>query len=533
MCNLQCDETRPACLICTSSRKLCGGYEIVIDKRSRSWRDYEAADVANSQNEVAPRSHARNLGPSFSVMRLPLTSARTYLTWNERWYLDYYRNCVAVRLANYYDSPFWNRFVLQICDQHPLVCHAAVAVGAYYHQLERVRCGEKVGQESLFALHHSTKAISYLRETLAQESSAPKGYAVGKPSNLHKELVLVTCAIFAFLAFLQGDTLTFRSHLISGYKLFKQWGIDKRSVSGLLLNRLFARIHIHWVFCSDPQLLEKMPEGAQCFLAEYSVIFEDPAVIRKPTPSVFTPIDQLDRVQQLIAYFNGVMLHGTHTDFEIEPAGSLSPGSTAILIKFQHWRTAITEILNESKYIAPENSDYLKLITFWAEMIGIKVAVAQSPDPNEMLFDDHLEQFVRASKMAQELTEPSSNIDKLSPRFYEISLVPVLLWAGAKCRNWLVRRTICNTLRHLAGDHYLVYAINAALSRLILLESDGVKRGDIIPKAARFDSINLKTNREESTVELRYRRPPTSTTIDVHDHWGSDLMHYEPGQEYN
>ncbi|CAG7926762.1 unnamed protein product [Penicillium olsonii] len=438
---------------------------------------------------------------------LSLTPFQSNLTWNERWYLDYYRSRAAVRLGNYYISPFWNGLVLQICDQHPVVCHAAIAFGAYYHHLEKSRHGEIADLESLPALYHSTKAITCLRESLARDSAA----LTGSTNYIQKELVIVTCALFANLAFLQGDLPAFRSHLTSGYNLLKQWEIEKRSLSGFLLTQLFVRMRGHSAFCSNPKLLQILPDDADYFHVEYSMLPRNAVPSSNVSETLFTPIDQLDRIWNLTSVLNGVVIHGTYSDFEVGPACSLNDHAIEI-------STNIQLVLRASHNQPPGNNDSLKLVALWAEVIGIKVAVAQIPGSDEIAYDDHLEQFQRAAKMALDLSDPGTNVERLSPMFHEVSVVPALLWIGLKCRNWLVRRDVLYILRNLAGDHFWVCATTTALSRLILLESNGVKRGEFIPKASRFDRVNVRIDRAASKVELRHctLRTPTKGNGDDH-----------------
>ncbi|CAG8006309.1 unnamed protein product [Penicillium salamii] len=526
----KCDEARPACLQCTSSGRQCEGYELFIDKRTRTWRDFEA----NDQNALALRSqHASNPGPFLAVTHLPFNPFRPNLTWNERWYLDFYRHRAAPLLSSDHASAFWNVLALQICDQHPVVCHAAIAMGAWYYQLERDPSGHKKGHERLLALYHSTKAISSLREILAQESSNPKGLTMGSPSHLYKELILATCVIFAMLAFLQGDLSTFRSHLVSGFKLFRQWGVAKNSLYGLFLKEISARIHCYCVFYGNTEILKVFPQEAAGFHVHIAMLPSHTALLPEAPISVLTPIKQLDQDEPVMALFGGLLLKGTFSDFEIGPANFIRCGAAVIFTRVQFsiasgqfWRDELIAILEQSESLAPQNCNHLNLIAIWADIIGIKVAVAETPDTDEMAFDDHLAQFQRVTKMAQEVAESSLNADQFAPMFYRNAIFPALLWAGVKCRDWLVRREICYILRNLAGDHYWVRAISAAFSRFVLVESDGVKWGETIPKAARFDSVRIKICREESRVELRYRTAHTLQLENAYDHWESDLIYY-------
>jgi hypothetical protein len=431
--------------------------------------------------------------------------------------LDFYRTCTAVRCSQYFQNSFWDGLVLQICEQHPAVRHAAIAIGAYHHQLERVQPSPAEKGENLLALHHSTQAITCLRESLARELLLRE-----KSSQTHKHVVLVTCVILTTLAMFQGNLAASRYHLVSGYKLFKEWDIDKdEGPAGMALRQLFAQIHVHWSICTYPELFAEDPE---LFHDEHWV---SPNTAVAP-PKIVTPpstgIDQMYRVEQFVVVVGGLILESSPSGFSIKPASSIGRGAAVALRKLRLWGSRLMASLVEANSLAPDDCDALKLIALWGGIIDIKSAVASSRDRNEMTYDRYLDRFQHITELAHILAGSGSNDVPLSIFVYRASVLPALLWSAAKCRNWQVRRDICSLLDQWTGKDYWVSATTLSLKRLVYVESHGVKQGNNIPESARVDCIDVKIRTEESKVELRYHRP--SHPKKDCDNWEDESMYY-------
>jgi hypothetical protein len=364
------------------------------------------------------------------------------------------------------------------------------------------------------ALHHSTKAIKCLRKSLAQEIVFQDS-----PGRIHKQVILVTCVILTILGLFQGDLSASRYHLVSGYRLFKEWDVWKDEGStGLALRQLFAQIHVQWSICTYPELFADNTE------VSHDETTAAPPEIVAPTSTDF---GQLHRVERFVAVVGGLILDVTPCGFDVGAASSIQHGGAVVLTKLRLWKRRLMAFLIEANSLAPDDCDALRLVELWGGIIDIKLAVATSQNPNEMSYDDHLELFRHTTKMAQVLAGSGSNDVPLSPFVYRFSVLPSLLWSGAKCRDWRVRRDICSILLRWTGDDYWVSATTLALKRLISVESSGVEEGHIIPEAARAESVNVSIQSGGSKVKLRYRRSRCmSHPKNGINEWESDAMYY-------
>lgn len=69
----------------------------------------------------------------------------------------------------YFKNPLKGQFVHQICEEHPTVCHGAIAVGARHRQFAEVPTKQIEDRENPLALTHSAKVTTCLRANLVRE----------------------------------------------------------------------------------------------------------------------------------------------------------------------------------------------------------------------------------------------------------------------------------------------------------------------------------------------------------------------------
>ncbi|KAJ5945038.1 hypothetical protein N7516_005206 [Penicillium verrucosum] len=389
-----------------------------------------------------------------------------------------------------------------MCENHPAVRHASIAMSAWHTQLERIPTSFKEDRGPSLTLRHSTKAIACLRESLAREDLTPYS-----PRRTPKQVVLVTCVTFTLLTLFQGDLYSARRHLASGYKLFKEWDIQQdKGATSLALTQAFSQMHVYWSFCSYSELFVK--DSAQ-LNSEYRISPNTTAAPSNITPPLYSGIDQMDHVQKFSTLVSGFILDYTTCGFDIGPASSIGRGAAVVLTKLRLCRSHLLAVLVELDGLAPEDCDSLKVFSLLIDVIEIKLAVAKNQPPDEIVYDDHLEQFQHVAKLARALADSATSLSDIaiSPFSYRYSVLPTLLWSAAKCRDWQVRRDILYIMDKRPEDDYWASATTVALKRLIDIESTGVKPGDIIPESARAYWVNVKIQSEESRVELRYRTP--------------------------
>lgn len=71
---------------------------------------------------------------------------------------------------HYFEDPFWSQLVDQMCEGHPVVRHAVMAMDSRHRQFEEFQTKQIEDRESLLALTHSSKAIACVRGNFAREA---------------------------------------------------------------------------------------------------------------------------------------------------------------------------------------------------------------------------------------------------------------------------------------------------------------------------------------------------------------------------
>ena len=121
---VKCDETRPACLRCTSIRRVCDGY-------------CDAQALLASRSIFIPFK----AGPSFDIQASP-QSKRSFAFFVRR---------TSPQLAGFFGSEFWERLVLQTAHHESAVGHAIVAIGSlhelYEHQTATIEANRSFALE--------------------------------------------------------------------------------------------------------------------------------------------------------------------------------------------------------------------------------------------------------------------------------------------------------------------------------------------------------------------------------------------------
>lgn len=176
MRRVKCDETRPACLRCLSTRRVCDGYN----------------DIQPSHQPPCnlPVVHVTS-GPSFDV-HVPSKLKRSFEFFVQR-------SCLS--LAGFFESDFWERLVLQAAYHESAVYHAIVAIGSFHELLEHQIKG--IYENPDFALLQYNLAIRELLVPLSQNGER----AV--------DVCLISCILFACFEVCSNSYAGLRSRFYS------------------------------------------------------------------------------------------------------------------------------------------------------------------------------------------------------------------------------------------------------------------------------------------------------------------------------
>lgn len=133
---MKCDETRPACLRCTSVGHVCDGY-------------YHVQPSPSSPTDMLPIVPIVT-DPPFDLDTSP-ESKRSFAFFVQR---------TCPQLGGFFGSDFWERLVLQAAYHEPAIRHAAIAIGSL-HELVHYQTAMVPGSDAkkTFALEQYNLAI--------------------------------------------------------------------------------------------------------------------------------------------------------------------------------------------------------------------------------------------------------------------------------------------------------------------------------------------------------------------------------------
>ncbi|RAH65495.1 Zn(II)2Cys6 transcription factor, partial [Aspergillus aculeatinus CBS 121060] len=210
---VKCDEMPGACGNCTRTGRQCEYDLHRIPERARVGR------------VVAPAAQ----------ISLPWK-----MTSDERRCLSFFQHRSVPHLVAFFDSPLWQRLILQLCHHEPAVFHAVIALGAvnqayeieggrrqrlvavpqHQQQHQQQKRGHRdQGQWYLFAVEQASRAISKLNER--RQSADPH----------FQRVILACCLLFVMCELLHQNPSRATFHLQCGLHILRGMNVRRQGSS--------------------------------------------------------------------------------------------------------------------------------------------------------------------------------------------------------------------------------------------------------------------------------------------------------------
>ncbi|KAJ5970878.1 uncharacterized protein N7479_000796 [Penicillium vulpinum] len=510
--------------MCTRNKSKCE-YKETPDKRTRALR---------KQNQVIPSLLSTSAPLYGSIARRLVDTSQVNLTPSERWYLDLFRRYTSRECAGYVKDDFWQKLVHQVSEQEPAVQHATIAMSAMHWRYARglTGSGAKADDCSValstfpsnlilendisFPLRQCNKAIASLRQSLRTHAT----------SSAHTEAVLVTCVVLVSLALFQEDTKAATSHVQSGYQLLVEWqknGFDK-SPSGPILMRTFAELQLHQCTFRDP---ESHMQAEQMSLSR----------LITTNRQVYGSVDALEPGSGLLvilgwivaAYYPRGLGKSIDRRFGVNAACLLNKNDgiqeTAVE-RIQMWKSHLeTFVMHYAEMLSSQDRHSLRLIEIWTELTYILVDVTNRPEQREMAYDSLLPHFHRVNELGKIYYQSSERMPQFAAK---ITVMLAIFFVAQKCRDWHTRREALHLIRSRRRREGIWTSSGsvATLEHLIKEESAGLTPEDVIPMAARVDTIHIERFPEQGKLRLWYHRfrSHESTDSTIHGIWKTVLL---------
>lgn len=216
---VKCDEDKPHCKRCTSTGRTCDGY------------DDNFRPSSNSPSTSPPSPGQARLQPGRELTRsrspIPLAPALFLKTAQEQTNFEFFITYAVSSLRGPFDSPFWQREILQAANQYETIRHCIVALGAMHRRFYEGRDShinerDMTDEHLQFALRQSNQAIQGL---VKATSPGGRGYGVDKIT------LMACCVLFSSMACLQGHQKEGLQHLRSGIRMLKEVDQDEEGGS--------------------------------------------------------------------------------------------------------------------------------------------------------------------------------------------------------------------------------------------------------------------------------------------------------------
>ncbi|KAH6884252.1 hypothetical protein B0T10DRAFT_540049 [Thelonectria olida] len=153
---VKCDETKPQCKKCTSSKRVCDGY--LSEKNIMTRR--ELVEVVRGLNVVGPVSRALTQSPSSSNPHSRPVSP------NDTVYFNLFRHVTVPSTCDIFPSSFWQENVMQMAHIEPAVWHATIALGTLHQRANALTLNKMNDGMALTrrAVAHYGKAMALARD---------------------------------------------------------------------------------------------------------------------------------------------------------------------------------------------------------------------------------------------------------------------------------------------------------------------------------------------------------------------------------
>lgn len=295
------------------------------------------------------------------------------LTFEERWFLDFFRRTTAVTNADYFHKPFWGMLVHQSSEVQPAVRHAVIGIGSLHWS--GVVAPESVpsGRMTAFSLSQCHKALGYLQQNLVADI----------PRRERMETVLISCGILLAFAFSQGDAWAGGCHLRAGYEVLHDWQKERMDESpiGEVVLGSFYQIFLDWP-PFDPDADSKHYSYPHQLSNDYSM----GVLIETPEEAC------------------GILLILGWLVLQIKPLSSTDSSTTsapfAMLKRLHHWKDSI---LREASSLSRPREDTIAILGLWSEAFLIKAVSDKHLDEGEMRYDHLSSNFQRAACQGREI----------------------------------------------------------------------------------------------------------------------------------
>lgn len=408
---MKCDEAEPNCKRCTSTGRKCDGY---------------------IKSQVGVQFHESG----------PLST--TGSSSDENRAFAFFRRMAGPALSGHFESYFWTNVVMQLSHREPAVRHALLAISSLYERFQDMAKTPALAPTDLFAVRQYNAAIKELR------------------SARDETVVLVVCALFICVEFLQGNHQAAVEHCRSGIQV-----LNSASPSSV-----WARDQLLAIFCR----IGILPFFFGCTASSFPCV----AGLDPKSSTRFCSIT--DAQSSLDVMLSASIRFVRHSDtyrlgwlrYTTIPT-SMREKQNSLVTALNEWQCAFTDFRTTQPQ-SNSNSTRCCLLQMKSSVVQIWVTVAL--EKSETAYDQHVDKFQSIIDLASQaaLSRPHTRDNARRPSFiFEMGFTPLLYFVAMKCRYLSIRLAALSLMTTLGASRETLWDLSTmyrVAQRLIEIEHE-------------------------------------------------------------
>lgn len=374
---------------------------------------------------------------------------------------EFFLTRTAPEMSYFFDSGFWQQFVLQLSRAEPLVLHAAIALGSLHENEESL--GMPIARDRLTDSRHQFAVAQY---NTAINLLTTRTYGNDEECRL---VTLAACLLFIHIEFIRGRYDLALAHIRSGLSISQRAFPElEDDTTDAMLSTALARLDLQGAHFDPDKLSPVLPYSStllsqrkflritdakkQCDLLLGSTFqFLEVCRVRRSKCQLLNDTKLAIQQKELLEYYWSFL----------RDIDSLSKSK-------------------QCKHVAHEEAKTILLLKLHAT-VGLVVASVTMDEDEEAAYDDHTTAFAEIVALATELTlifQASKSTQSALPTLAtDWGIIPPLFLTAIKCRDSIIRRSAVSLLDswpHREGfwDSRLVSRI---ASQVIEVEEGGLE----------------------------------------------------------
>ncbi|KAH0489333.1 hypothetical protein TgHK011_009766 [Trichoderma gracile] len=474
---IKCDLSRPSCIKCQSTGRICDGYgEAPLETGSNHPHNNMTNGAERGTTIRADHpddSHAKHYGPLLKSLRplmvLPVTGP------GQTEAMGIFEYISIKHLNEYRPSESWRKSLMFFSQTVPSVRYAAIALALANRNYLNRDSGDRLRQPPLSndwlsdtaPLLYYNRAIQLL---LKQESG---------DGDETKAITLLVCYLFICFDHLAGNYAQAMKHLRGGVELLRNTQRAIQDSNNNIYDDTKAS-EAHALISQITRQIRRLDMQAVTFLIDWTPANIDDTVISRlaHSNSAFQSLDQAaDHLQSLIAR---VMRLRNNPEQQMLPPSI----KNAVLAQLETWSTLFENMLQQHGSSCDSEETYPLNTLLRLQYTIVWTYLSSSGPGRELEYDNFLTQFQQCVALAGDFAAVHERYSgSLQPTFTpEIGMIPVLYIIGAKCRHPVVRRKALGIMRRqpireAVWDSVVVARV---VERIMEIEEGGCEKREMI-----------------------------------------------------